>query len=112
MRRITKAGLSLGIILLLASCGNDTTEGAKSTPVDSTNMSGTAPVEYTAADSGIGDNATTTAPMHSMSGGDSVQNANNYQRPTGQGANTSNTTDKRTTSGSANNGDADGDIKR
>lgn len=112
MKRIVKTALVSGIFLTLAACGNDTTEGAKSTPVDSTNMTGAAPVQYTSGDSGIGDNARTTAPMHSLSSGDSIQNRNNYQEPTGQGTNTSNTTDRRTTSGSANNGDADGDIKR
>ena len=40
-----KLSLFLAIVVF-ASCGNKTEESAVSTPIDSTNINGTAPVEY------------------------------------------------------------------
>lgn len=98
------------VMIALASCGNNS-EGGSSTPIDSTVQNGTAPVNYqegtptTTID-------TTIQQRDAMRGDTMNQSTSMSNQPNGNGANSSNTTDKRTTSGSSANGDADGDRKR
>ena len=97
-----------------ASCG-DSSEGGQSAPIDSTNQNGTAPAQYS---EGTPDTRTdTTIHQHdanikdSLSGGP-AQRTLPQNTPQGNGSNTSNTTDRKTTTGSANDGDADRDRKK
>ncbi len=96
--------------LLLGACSNNRESGT-STPIDSTVRSGTAPVNYQA---GMPDNTTDTSirQRDAMRGDTMGQRTSAPNQPNGNGTNSSNTTDKRTTSGSSANGDADGDRKR
>jgi hypothetical protein len=96
--------------LIIASCGSDT-EGGKSTPIDSTVQNGTAPVDYQGGTPT--ETIDTTMQRRDAMRGDTMgQSTAPMNQPNGNGANSSNTTDKRTTSGSSANGDADGDRKR
>lgn len=115
MKFFSMLSLTLGAALAISSCGNDSEYG-RSTQLDSTKNQGTAPVDYSAG------RPTQTTDTHQVSpSGEAAvearqqaQQSNDPNGPTSNsnGANTSNTTDRTTTSGSANNGDADGDRKR
>jgi hypothetical protein len=108
-RTLSQTAFLLSSILVFSACGSDTT-GGQSTPIDSTNQSGVAPAQEV--------EGTPTSPVDPT-----VQARDQYQQdtlgnragttpPAGNGTNTSNTTDARTTTGSSNQGDADGDRKK
>ncbi len=99
--------LAIAMAVALTACGNGSETGS-STPIDSTNMSGVAPAQYSEGTSGP--TIDTTIHRHDSTMADT--NGRAALGPQGMGANTSNTTDRRTTSGSANSGDADGDRKK
>jgi hypothetical protein len=93
---------------MLASCGN---EAGRSTSIDSTNNNGIAPAQY--SEGAPETRIDTSIKQHDAKMRDSVAGTQNTSaNPVGTGTNTSNTTDKTTTSGSANHGDADKDRKK
>ncbi len=98
MKRYILPALFAGA-MLAASCGGNT-EGGASTPTDSTNNTGAAPVNYEAG------TPEQTVPQTTVQS-DAVTSDTNgtagaaMNGQAGQNANSSNTTDKRTTSGSA-----------
>lgn len=107
-KAIYSAGTLLLAIFALSAC-NDGSKGS-SVPVDSTNASGTAPVDYSAGQpTNTADYSTAGRDQYSS---DTLGDRAGQTQPTGNGTNTSNTSDARTTAGSANNGDADRDRKR
>ena len=109
----------LVIALALASCGgnNSGLDNASSTPLDSTKLTGAAPVQYgpdnpaddTAGGTGTGENPVQNndgmmnrRTQSGVSNGPvSQQDASPSPNATGTGQNVSNTTDARTTGGSA-----------
>ena len=103
--------LAAALLSVLTSCGDS--QNAVNTPIDSTNVNGTAPADYT--EGGTNPQLDTSSARHDAYVRDTVtasQRTLPQNMPQGRGANTSNTTDQRTTSGSANNGDADKDRKK
>jgi hypothetical protein len=95
----------------LAACGG---ESGSSTSIDSTNNLGTAPAQYT---EGTPENRIDTSMQgHDARMKDTIRSGGAgtlpQNQPVGNGTNSSNTTDKTTTSGSANHGDADKDRKK
>jgi hypothetical protein len=106
---LLNTGLSLALCFLLSACG-DANDNAQSAPIDSTNQSGIAPAQPTE-----GTTMTTTDPtVHARDQyqQDTLGNRSGTTPPVGNGTNTSNTSDARTTTGSSNTGDADGDRKK
>ena len=108
MKNIT---LTITAILLAAivttSCINRT--GGSSTPIDSSNQAGRSEAQY-----GEGQPASTidtTVQARDQYSRDTLGQRARQVQPNGNGSNSSNTSDARTTSGSANNGDADKDRK-
>jgi hypothetical protein len=110
--------LPLVFVAALASCGsNSGNNNATSTPLDSTKISGTAPVQYgpdnpaddtaavTGANEGVIQNNDGTMNRRTQSGVSDgpVSNQDGSPSPNanGTGQNVSNTTDARTTGGSA-----------
>lgn len=114
MNAMTKTALSATLLLTLSACG-DSSEGGQTAPIDSTNAAGIAPAQYS---EGTPENRVDTtiyqhdANMKDTLSGGREQRTLPQNRPQGNGSNTSNTTDARTTTGSANQGDADKDHKR
>lgn len=105
--------LTIGATFIIASCGHDSADNGRSTAVDSTNLMGKAPVEYSAGQPAQKTDTTQNTETQEMKAEHAQGAASNAGTGAyGNGANTSNTTDKTTTSGSANNGDADGDRKK
>lgn len=107
MKSSTPILLSSAILLLfLASC-SDTT-GGKSTPTDSTVNNGQAPVQYSEGTPATPVDTTNNQRTEQLNAArDQMRSDTSNQPPhasTGSGA--SNTTDKRTTTGSANDGKA------
>ena len=110
--------LPIILALGLASCGNNSgNNSATSTPLDSTKMTGAAPVQY-GPDNPADDTAATTGTNESpiqgndglsnrrtqsgvSQGGVEAQQGSGSPRAAGTGQNVSNTTDARTTDGSA-----------
>lgn len=88
------AALLLGIGISAASCNNS--ETGSSTPVDSTVQNGTAPVDY---QSGAGGMTADTTMQHRDDLTSDTMGQSRMQTPTAPA--TGNTTDPRTTSGSA-----------
>jgi hypothetical protein len=101
-------GAFLLALCALNSCSNS--GGGNSIPVDSTNATGAAPVDYSADNPGSPADYSNTA--RDQYNRDTLGDRAGQTEPVGNGTNTSNTSDARTTPGSANNGDADGDRKR
>lgn len=113
--------LSLVFVLALASCGlNSGNNSATSTSIDSTKINGTAPVQY-GPDNPADDTIAATGTNEStIQGNDGTMNRRTQSgvadgpvsnqegsaspRATGTGQNVSNTTDARTTEGSAQGG--------
>ena len=102
--------LPLAFVLALAACGsNSGNDNATSTPIDSTKMTGAAPVQYgpdnpandTAGVSGATENVIQNNDGLQPRG---IQAENRNQPAAGTGQNVSNTTDARTTEGSAQGG--------
>lgn len=93
---------------LLAACGDSST-GANTVPIDSTNQTGAAPVQYSEGGSSVVDTNSAARDAYSR---DTLGRRAGATLPDGHGTNSSNTSDARTTSGSANNGDADKDRKK
>jgi hypothetical protein len=78
-------------------------------------MNGTGPVQYSEVTPDTPTDTTIQAHdqrMRDTMAGQPNQKTLPQNTPVGNGSNTSNTTDARTTSGSANNGDADKDRKK
>jgi hypothetical protein len=95
-------------LTMIYSC-SDTT-GGQSTPVDSSNISGQSPVQYS---EGMPSNTIdSTVQARDQYSRDTLGQRAGQTQPSGNGTNTSNTMDARTNSGSANQGDADQDHKR
>jgi len=107
MKSLSLLSIILGMGMMVASC-NDGSSNARSTPIDSTNDQGKAPVEYSA---GTPENKIDTT-MQSQPLDQTSRQNNNAHVPTAATnaqpdttSATGNTTDKKTTSGSANNGE-------
>jgi hypothetical protein len=99
----------LGLCLVLAACG-DSGDNAQSAPIDSTNQSGIAPAQPVEGTPGSTIDPTVQARDQYQQ--DTLGDRSGTPPPVGNGTNTSNTSDARTTTGSSNNGDADGDRKK
>jgi hypothetical protein len=113
MKTLKTTLLNAVILCSLSACGNS--EGGQTAPIDSTNLNGTAPAQYSEGTPGT--TVDTTVHQRDANIKDTLSGGTNQKtlpqnKPQGNGANTSNTTDARTTTGSANNGDADMDRKR
>lgn len=106
MKTLAKTLLAATFFIAFASCGNS--ESGQSTPIDSTVQNGTAPVQY--SEGTPESTADTTIQQRDAMRGDTMNQGRGTA--TGNGTNSSNTSDARTTTGSANHGDADGDRKK
>jgi hypothetical protein len=93
---------------MFAACG-DNTSGV-STPIDSVNQAGKSDVQYTEGTPTT--TIDTTIQARDQYSRDTLGNRAGQTQPSGNGTNSSNTSDARTTSGSSNNGDADKDRKK
>lgn len=117
--------LPLILALGLASCGsNSGNNSATSIPIDSTKLTGAAPVQYGAENPANDTIAATGTNESTIQGNDGLSNRRTQSgvsqgtveaqqggaspRAAGTGENVSNTTDARTTDGSARGNDADG----
>jgi hypothetical protein len=97
------------IAALFATACNNRTSGS-SAPIDSSNQAGMSEAQYT--EGNPGPTIDTTVQSRDQYSRDTLGQRAQQTQPTGNGTNSSNTSDARTTSGSANHGDADGDRKR
>ena len=101
MKTFSMLSLTLGIVLVTASCNNE--PSPRATPIDSTNDYGKAPVEY----NGSTETSKTDTTMHSQPMDQKARQDYNANATIGAGSSTTttptaNTTDSSTTSGSVN----------
>jgi hypothetical protein len=108
MKTLAKTLLAATLFTAFASCDNS--EGGQSTPIDSTIQNGTAPAQYSEGTPET--TIDTTIHKHDDMQRDTMNQGRARGTASGNGTNSSNTSDARTTTGSANNGDADGDRKK
>jgi len=104
MKNFSTYSISLGIALVIGtSCNNQ--EGAKSTPIDATNEAGAAPVQYQGGSPDMTiDTTMQTVPTDKRARQDNQNNRSMQDAQSGNNNNQqaqSNTTDPKTTSGSA-----------
>ena len=99
MKSFSMLSLTFSAALLAASCGGNNSGAGygHSAPIDSTNKNGTAPVQYSAQDPQNPTDTSMQRKTHDLS----VQDQQATQKPTDTTVNSSNTTDARATSGSA-----------
>jgi len=93
---------------MFAACDDNT--GGTSTPIDSVNQTGKSAVQY--SEGSPTTTIDTSIQARDQYSSDTLGTRAGQTQPSGNGTNTSNTSDARTTSGSANNGDADKDRKK
>lgn len=100
--------VAIACAFVASSCNNQTS--GTSQPIDSVNQKGHAPVDY--QEGSTANPTDTTRNSRDQYSEDTLGTRAERTVPSGHGTNSSNTTDSRTTSGSANHGDADQDRKK
>ncbi len=106
MKTFKQLVLLAGACGLLSSCGNST--GGQSTPTDATVRDGTAPVQYSEGTPGTTVDTTNNRRTEQLQTARKTARTDTMNEPphASAGSGASNTTDKRTTAGSANDGQA------